>query len=128
MSCGLLIVYDMQYHRFKSSKTKCIWSTDSQGRDFESGNLNILSLPGATIKDVYNFVPPINQYCKIILFLCPTKNIVEDPQSTGKIEEPVSTYQALNTSNLKIIFTLTSLVAQTFTTLSNKKFCTRIIM
>ena len=47
---------------------KFILITDSQGRHFESGNLNILSLPIATIKDVYNFVPPINQYCKITLF------------------------------------------------------------
>ena len=59
----------MRYHLFKSSKTKFILITDSQGRHFESGHLNLLSLPGATIKDVYHFVPPINQYCKIILFI-----------------------------------------------------------
>ena len=176
----------MRYHLFKSSKTKFILITDSQGRHFESGNLNILSLPGPTIKDVYNFVPPINQYCKIILFMggndlyngckpsdktpidianqlielanfltertkevyligipernenkqqpltkssrkCPTELVVTIPQSTGNIEESVSIYQALNTSILKIIFTLTNVVAQTFTTLSNKRFCTRII-
>ena len=58
----------MPYHLFKSSNTKFILITKSQGRQFESGNLNILSSPGATIKDVYNFVPPINQYCIIILF------------------------------------------------------------
>ena len=31
--------------------------TVSQGRNFKSEKLNILSLPGATIKDVYKFVP-----------------------------------------------------------------------
>ena len=180
----------MRYHLFKSSKTKFIFITDPQGRHFVSGNLNIISLPGATIKDVYNFVPPINQYCKIILFIggndlyngckpsdktpidianqlielanflternkkvyligipegnenklrsAAVNEILEkvshrnrshkpNPQSTGNVEESVSTYHELNDSTLKIIFTLTNLVAQTFTTLSNKKFCTRII-
>ena len=58
----------MRYHLFKSSETNFILITESQWRHFETGKLNILSLPIATIKDVYNFVSPINQYCKIILF------------------------------------------------------------
>ena len=178
----------MRYHLFKSSKTKFILITDSQRRHFESENLNILSLPGATIKDVYNFLPPINQYCKNILFFggndlyngckpsdktpidianqliefanflnertkevyligIPERNEnkqrsaavneilvkvshrsrIHKPSVNWKYRESVSIYQALNTSILKIIFTLTNVVAQTFTTLSNKRFCTRII-
>ena len=61
----------MRYHLFKSSKFKIDVHFDHRftGKTFESGNRNILSLPGATIKDVYNFVPPINRYCKIIMFI-----------------------------------------------------------
>ena len=58
----------MQYHLFKSAETKFSLITDSKGRHYESVNLNILSPPGATIKDVYTFVPLIYQYSRIILF------------------------------------------------------------
>ena len=178
----------MQYHLFKSSKTNFILITDSQGRYFESGNLNILSLPGATIKDVYNFVPPINQYCKSILFIggndlyngfkpsektpidianqlielanflterikevyligIPERN--ENKQQSAAVNKILEKLSHRNRSHkpsvswnyrgisqqisgaeysiLKIIITLTILVVQTFTTLSNKKFCTRIL-
>ena len=38
-------------------------------KTFRTGNLKILSIPGAIINDVYNFVSPINQYCKLLLFI-----------------------------------------------------------
>ena len=42
---------------------------DSQARHLDAGNLNILSLPGAGVRHVYDFLPPEGKYVTIILFV-----------------------------------------------------------
>ena len=59
----------MRYHRFKSSSAENLLIAVSQARDLEFSNFNILSLPGAVIKHVDNFLPPKNKYDLIALFI-----------------------------------------------------------
>ena len=47
-----------RYHVYRTSSTKTLLIADSQARNLEAGNLNILSLPGACVRHVYNFIPP----------------------------------------------------------------------
>ena len=53
----------MRYYLFKSSRSKIILIKNSQRRHFESEYLR-------NHQNVYNFDPPINQYRKIILYIC----------------------------------------------------------
>ena len=59
----------MRYHLFKTSPKKALLIADSQARYLTFGNINILSLPGATVNNVYQFVPPQGKYEIIVLFV-----------------------------------------------------------
>ena len=58
----------MRYHLFKTSPQKALLIADSQAGYLTFGNINILSLPGATVSNVYQFVPPQGKYEIIVLF------------------------------------------------------------
>ena len=58
-----------RYHVYRTSSTKTLLIADSQARNLEAGNLNILSLPGACVRHVYNFIPPKDIFDIIILFV-----------------------------------------------------------
>ena len=58
-----------RFHIFKTAPTKTLLIADSQARHLKAGNLNIISLPGAKVRDVYNFIPPKNEFDLIILFV-----------------------------------------------------------
>ena len=58
-----------RFHIFKTAPTKTLVIADSQARHLKAGNLNIISLPGAKVRDVYNFIPPKNEFDLIILFV-----------------------------------------------------------
>ena len=57
----------MRYHLFKVSKTRNLLISDSQGKGLDIANFNVLSLPGAKIEHVYNFIPKKNLYDIIVL-------------------------------------------------------------
>ena len=61
----------MRYHTFKSSSAepKTLLIGDSQVRQLQFANVNILSLPGAGVQDAYRFVPQAGIYDSIILFI-----------------------------------------------------------
>ena len=56
-----------RYHAYRTSSTKTLLIADS--RSLEAGNVNILSLPGACVRHVYNFVPHKDIFDIIILFV-----------------------------------------------------------
>ena len=58
-----------RYHVYRTSSTKTLLIADSQARNLKAGNLNILSLPGACVRHVYNFIPPKDIFDIIILFV-----------------------------------------------------------
>ena len=58
-----------RFHIFKTAPTGTLLIADSQARHLKAGNLNIISLPGAKARDVYNFIPPKNEFDLIILFV-----------------------------------------------------------
>ena len=58
----------MRYHIFKESPNSCLLVSDSQAKHLDFSNINVLSLPGAKIKDIYGFVPSKGRYNKIVLF------------------------------------------------------------
>ena len=58
-----------RYHVYRTSSTKTLLIADSQARNLEAGNLNILSLPGACVRHVYNFIPPKDNFDIIVLFV-----------------------------------------------------------
>ena len=58
-----------RYHVYRTSSTKTLLIADSQARKLEAGNLNILSLPGACVRHVYNFISPKDIFDIIILFV-----------------------------------------------------------
>ena len=58
----------MRFHIFKDSPIRSILIADLQARRLEFSNINILSLPGAQIHDLYRFVPAKSQYDKIVIF------------------------------------------------------------
>ena len=58
-----------RYHAYRTSSTKTLLMADSPERNLEAGNVNILSLPGACVRHVYNFVPHKDIFDIIILFV-----------------------------------------------------------
>ena len=58
-----------RYHIYKPAETKFLLIADSQARELGAGNLNIMSLPGESISDAYNFIPNDQQYEVIVLFI-----------------------------------------------------------
>ena len=55
-----------RFHILKEAPTKYLLLADSQARFLEAGNFNILSLPGASIRHLYDYIPPAG---RIILFI-----------------------------------------------------------
>ena len=58
----------MRYHIFKPAPTSHLLIADSQARELEFGNFNILSLPGGQIQQFYKFIPARDKYTFIVLF------------------------------------------------------------
>ena len=59
----------MRFHIFKTSKTRDIFFADSQLKHLRFPNFNILSLPGAQIRHLSEFLPEKRQYDNIVLFI-----------------------------------------------------------
>ena len=59
----------MRYHLFRSSPKKSLFIEDSQTRDLEFPNINILTLPEAKVNDVQRFIPPKGKYELIAIFV-----------------------------------------------------------
>ena len=59
----------LRFHIFKEALTKYLFLADSQARFLEAGNLNLLSLPGASIRHLYDYIPPAGRFEIIILFI-----------------------------------------------------------
>lgn len=59
----------MRFHTFKASSSKYLLIADSQGRNLTFPNFNILSIPGAKIRDARTFLPPRDRYDIIVLFV-----------------------------------------------------------
>ena len=58
-----------RFHTFKEAPTKYLFLADSQARFLETGNLNIFSLPGASIRHLNDYIPPAGRFEIIILFI-----------------------------------------------------------
>ena len=58
-----------RFHIFKEAPTKYLFLADSQAGFLEAGNRNILSLPGASIRHLYDYNPPAGRFEIIILFI-----------------------------------------------------------
>ena len=65
---GLLPGWFVLAFIIKEAPTKYLFLADSQARFLEAGNLNILSLPGASIRHLYDYIPPAGRFEIIILF------------------------------------------------------------
>ena len=59
----------MRYHLFEVSKTRNLLISDSKGKGLDIAKFNVLSLPGAKIELVYNFIPKKDLYDIIVLFI-----------------------------------------------------------
>ena len=59
----------MRHHLFKVSKTRNLLISDSQRKGLGIANFNVLSLPGAKIEHVYNFISKKDFYDTIVLFI-----------------------------------------------------------
>ena len=59
----------MRYHIFKDSVQRNLLIADSQAKYLDFANFNILSLPGAKVHDVYNFIPRVGRFDIIVLFV-----------------------------------------------------------
>ena len=59
----------MRYHRFKTSPTRNLIITDSQGRNLTFPNFNILVLPGARVGDARPFLPAKGRFDLIVFFI-----------------------------------------------------------
>ena len=59
----------MRYHIFKDSVQRILLIADSQAKYLDFANFNILSLPGAKVHDVYNFIPRVSRFDIIVLFV-----------------------------------------------------------
>ena len=59
----------MRYHLFKTSPTRNLIITDSQGRNLTFPNFNILVLPGARVGDVRPFLPAKGRFNLIVFFI-----------------------------------------------------------
>ena len=58
-----------RFHVYRTSPTKTLLISDSQAREFDAGNLNVISLPGASVRHVYKILPPKGRFDVIILFI-----------------------------------------------------------
>ena len=58
-----------RYHQFRTSSSRNLLIADSQVRNLTFPNFNILSLPGARIGSVIDFLPEKGKYDLIVLFI-----------------------------------------------------------
>ena len=58
-----------RYHQFRTSSSRNLLIADSQVRNLIFPNFNILSLPGARIGSVIDFLPEKGKYDLIVLFI-----------------------------------------------------------
>ena len=63
------LIFLMRCHLFKTSSTRNLITTDSQGRNLTFPNFKILVLPGARVGDVRPFLPAKGRYDWIVLFI-----------------------------------------------------------
>ena len=59
----------MRYHIFEESIQRNLLTADSQAKYLDFANFNILSLFGAKVKDVYNFIPRMVRFDIIVFFV-----------------------------------------------------------
>ena len=77
----------MRYHKFKGSPAKNIVLADSQLKHLRFPNANILSLPGARIRDLTEYYPSKGQYDRIVLFIGGNDLFKGFHQSTAEPQE-----------------------------------------
>ena len=58
-----------RYHVTRTSSTMYLLIADSQAIYLDAGNLNIVSLPGASVRQAYDYNPPAGLFDIIILFI-----------------------------------------------------------
>ena len=56
----------MRYHLFKSSRSRSLLIADSQGKELDMTNFKVLSLPGACVRHVYNFIAIKDSYDTVV--------------------------------------------------------------
>ena len=86
------------YHVYRTSSTKTLLIADSQARNLEAGNLNILSLPGACARHVYHFITPKDIFDIMIFLLGETIYIFSKTQLRHLPFKWRTTLQILQTS------------------------------
>ena len=59
----------MRYHLFKVSKSRNLIIADSQARELDIANFNVLSLPGARVRHVLQFRSQKGDYDIVVLFI-----------------------------------------------------------
>ncbi len=59
----------MRYHTFLESPTRSLLIGDSQVRNINFSNFNILSLPDGTINNVFKFLPLPGEFKIVVLFI-----------------------------------------------------------
>ena len=99
----------MRYHLFKSSRTRNLLIDDSQAKKLNITNFNILSLPGAQIKHVYNFLPKKDIYDTIVVFIGGNDLFSGEAQSNisaSELVKEISDLANLLLTRAKTIFVL----------------------
>ena len=59
----------MRYLEYKSSRSRNLLIPDSQGKELNIVNFNVLSLQGACVRHVYKFIPKKDSYETVVLFI-----------------------------------------------------------
>ena len=77
----------MRYNLFKSSKSRNLLIADSQGKDLDIANFNVLSLPGVCVRHVYNFIPKKDSYDTVVLFIGGNDLFCENAPSKKSAED-----------------------------------------
>ena len=80
----------MRFHIFKKSSSQHLLIGDSQLKNLTFPNFNILSLPGAGIADVLNFLPRKNEYDIIALFIGANDLFTKDKKDSTRTPEDVA--------------------------------------
>ena len=77
----------MQCHLFKSSRTRNLLIADSQGKELDTANFNVLSLPGACVRHVYSFIPKKDTYDTVVIFIGGNNLFCNNVLSTKSAED-----------------------------------------
>ena len=88
------LIFLMLIHFLKTSPTRNLIITDSQGRNLTFPTFNILVLPGARVGDVRPFLPAKSRYDLIVLFIggndLPTDNTQNVARNISDLAVPAS--------------------------------------